>query len=69
VEIFNRWGVLVYETTQYNNTDNRFEGVSEGRTTVNKSSELPTGTYFYILEYTTTTGRTIKDSGYLYLSR
>jgi gliding motility-associated-like protein/uncharacterized repeat protein (TIGR01451 family) len=73
VEIYNRWGILVYETKNYDNESNAFDGYSHGRTTVSKSSGLPTGTYFYILNYTSvdlqgklTTNR--KD-GYLYLTR
>lgn len=69
VEIYNRWGTLVYETKQYNNADRSFRGLSEGKVTVNKSDALPTGTYFYILEYTNATGTLIKKDGYLYLSR
>ena len=69
VEIYNRWGVLVYETEQYDNASRRFEGISEGRATVDKSAELPTGTYFYILQYTTSDGDTISESKYLYLTR
>jgi hypothetical protein len=55
VEIYNRWGVLVFETTGYNNVTNAFNG-SRGRTTVSQSSGLPTGTYFYILNYTSVDG-------------
>jgi gliding motility-associated-like protein len=69
VEIYNRWGVMVYDTKQYDNGANSFKGVSEGRATVAKASELPTGTYFYILQYTTSEGQTVKKDGYLYLSR
>ena len=69
VEIYNRWGILVYETKNYDNLGRRFEGISEGRITVNKSSELPTGTYFYIIQYTTTDGQTVNKDGYLYLTR
>ncbi|WNM18414.1 HYR-like domain-containing protein [Flavobacterium capsici] len=69
VEIYNRWGILVYETTNYDNQTRRFEGISEGRATVSKSSELPTGTYFYIIQYTTTEGNTVTKNGYLYLTR
>ena len=69
VEIYNRWGVLVYETKNYDNNTRRFEGISEGRSTVSKSEELPTGTYFYIIEWTTPTGETFNKDGYLYLTR
>ncbi|MHC0443430.1 HYR-like domain-containing protein, partial [Flavobacterium sp. 3-210] len=73
VEIYNRWGILVFETTDYNNTTNAFDGISRGRTTVNKSEGLPTGTYFYILTYKSLDGNNViqynKKDGYLYLSR
>jgi gliding motility-associated-like protein/uncharacterized repeat protein (TIGR01451 family) len=73
VEIYNRWGVLVFETKGYNNTTNAFDGTSRGRTTVSQSSGLPTGTYFYILNYTSVDGtgqiQTNKKDGYLYLTK
>ncbi len=73
VEIYNRWGVLVYETKGYNNSDKSFKGFSEGRVTIDKSAGLPTGTYFYILNYTSVglQGELIpnKQQGYLYLTR
>ncbi|MDI5896084.1 gliding motility-associated C-terminal domain-containing protein, partial [Flavobacterium algoritolerans] len=71
VEIYNRWGVLVYETKGYNNTTNVFDGTSLGRTTVSQSTGLPTGTYFYILNYTSVDNdgkiMTNKKDGYLYI--
>ena len=73
VEIYNRWGVLVFETTNYNNQTNVFDGYSRGRTTISKSSGLPTGTYYYILNYTSVdlSGniQTNRKDGYLYLTR
>jgi gliding motility-associated-like protein/uncharacterized repeat protein (TIGR01451 family) len=73
VEIFNRWGVLVFETKNYNNQSNNFEGISRGRTTINQSSGLPAGTYFYILNYTSVDGNgdilTNQKDGYLYLTK
>ena len=73
IEIYNRWGVLVYETKGYNNTSNAFEGISAGRSTIKEANGLPIGTYFYILNYTSidNTGKTItnKKDGYLYLSK
>jgi gliding motility-associated-like protein len=69
VQIYNRWGVLVYETKNYDNNTRRFEGISEGRVTVSKSEELPTGTYFYIIEWTTSEGTKVTKDGYLYLTR
>jgi gliding motility-associated-like protein/uncharacterized repeat protein (TIGR01451 family) len=73
VEIYNRWGVLVFATRNYNNETNAFNGYSNGRTTVRRSSGLPTGTYFYILNYTSVdlNGdiQTNQKDGYLYLTR
>ncbi|MCG9792645.1 Ig-like domain-containing protein [Flavobacterium algicola] len=73
IEIYNRWGVLVYETKGYDNATNAFKGFSEGRTTISKSEGLPAGTYFYILNYTSLDGlnNSINNTidGYLYLAR
>ena len=69
VEIYNRWGVLVYETKQYDNETRVFKGISEGRVTVDKSAQLPTGTYFYVLNYTTKAGENKHVEGYLFLSQ
>jgi uncharacterized repeat protein (TIGR01451 family) len=70
VEIYNRWGVLVFERAHYNNNeDTAFKGISEGRVTVDKSQELPVGTYFYILKYRDSNSSAFEKSGYLYLNR
>ena len=73
VEIYNRWGVLVFETTKYDNETNAFEGYSKGRTTISKSDGLPTGTYYYILNYESVDGngnvQIKKQDGFIYLSR
>ncbi|WP_316632267.1 gliding motility-associated C-terminal domain-containing protein [uncultured Flavobacterium sp.] len=71
VEIYNRWGVKVFETDNYDSNGNVFRGFSEGRVTVSKDKMLPTGTYFYILNfrYSGPNTQTIKKSGYLYLTR
>jgi hypothetical protein len=69
VEIYNRWGILVYETNQYDNDSRAFRGISEGRVTLNKGAELPTGTYFYILNYTTKEGEAKHKEGYLFLNQ
>lgn len=69
IEIYNRWGILVYEARQYDNSSVVFRGQSEGRATVAKEKELPAGTYFYILKYRDTEGQNYEKSGYLYISR
>lgn len=70
VEIYNRWGVKVYETKHYDSDGNVFQGISQGRVSVNTAEKLPTGTYYYILnyEYQDPNGsRMIKKAGYLHL--
>jgi gliding motility-associated-like protein len=67
VEIYNRWGVKVYEAASYNESDVMFKGYSEGRGTVNKDAGLPAGTYFYILRYKKE-NEMINKTGYLYIS-
>jgi len=72
VEIYNRWGVRVYDTVGYDTNGNVFKGSSSGRATVTNEKVLPTGTYFYVIEYVYEKPgikpRTIKKAGYLYLS-
>ena len=50
VSIFNRWGDSVFETRNYDNniSEKRFEGFGKN------GNALPSGTYFYKIEYTTT---------------
>ena len=69
IEIYNRWGVLVYETRGYGQNGNYFRGISEGRVTISQSSELPVGTYFYVLKYRNNSGVSRERSGYLYINR
>ncbi|WP_413513342.1 gliding motility-associated C-terminal domain-containing protein [Myroides odoratus] len=55
VEIYNRWGVKVYETTNYDplgdGSTNVFTGYSEGKVTIDKKKKLPSGTYYYVVTY------------------
>jgi len=60
VTIYNRWGDVVFEISDYNNTDRSFKGQSE------RGKELPSGTYFYKIEFTS--GRATK-TGYLSLKK
>ncbi len=56
--IFNRWGNLVYEKLNYKNT---------WRGTFNKNTNLPDGTYYYLLELNDDKNRVF--TGYLELFR
>ncbi|MFD2567415.1 gliding motility-associated C-terminal domain-containing protein [Pseudotenacibaculum haliotis] len=67
LEVFNRHGVKVFGTNDYNETDNVFRGFSNARATVGRGEQLPTGTYFYILNYTYNSQR-IRKAGYLYIN-
>ena len=69
VQIFNRWGVEVYNAQNYNNANRAFRGISEGRVTVSQGEQLPEGTYFYVIEYIDDQNQTIKKAGYLYINR
>lgn len=71
VQIYNRWGVKVFESDNYGINGDLFDGFSRGRLTVNDFKQLPTGTYYYILDYQY--GNPIennrhKKAGFLYLS-
>ncbi|MGN7810579.1 gliding motility-associated C-terminal domain-containing protein, partial [Flavobacterium sp. 22659] len=69
VEIYNRWGVLVFDVDHYNNVDRVFKGYSFGRTTMKQSEGLPVGTYFYILKYKDSDSNPHETSGYLYINK
>nr|AOE13304.1 putative internalin [uncultured bacterium] len=72
VKIFNRWGVLVYETENYGilgGNNNLFVGISEGRITYEQSQELPTGTYFYIISFEDSNPGQSNYTGYIYINR
>ncbi|MFP4845430.1 gliding motility-associated C-terminal domain-containing protein, partial [Winogradskyella sp. PE311] len=63
LEIYNRWGNLVYSKEGYDNT---FDGTSNGRSVFNVNEKLPVGTYYYILNLGDGSDR---YSGWLYLMR
>lgn len=58
VMIFNRWGDLVWEGRNYNNTTVVFTGISKN------NAELPSGTYYYKIKFDKNT-----ETGYLELKR
>lgn len=66
VEIFNRWGTKLFETSNYDSNGNVFRGYSK-----NGSKLLPSGTYFYVLTYdynNNGTTESVEKAGYFYLS-
>ena len=68
LQIFNRWGVKVYDGTDYDNIRNVFDGRSRGRSTITVNDYLPSGVYYYIFEYETARGK-FTDRSYFYISR
>ncbi|WP_430906274.1 gliding motility-associated C-terminal domain-containing protein [Maribacter sp. 2-571] len=63
LQIFNRWGRLVYTAQNYENT---FDGNSNGTAIVRSQKRLPDGIYFYIL---TLSDIGIKHQGFLSLNQ
>lgn len=68
LEIYNRWGVKIFETRGYGINENWFTGYSNGRATVSKNSLVPSGTYFYVLSYEAGNSNWKQKTGYLYVS-
>jgi gliding motility-associated-like protein len=68
VEIYNRYGIKVFETSNYGANENWFRGISEGRVTIKSNEGLPTGTYFYVLKFKMSNGNYKDKTGYLYIS-
>ena len=58
--VFNRWGNTVYTAVNY---DNSWNGVSNGRTVIQKDEKLPTGTYYYALDL----GNGTVNKGWIYI--
>jgi gliding motility-associated-like protein len=51
VEIYNRFGQLVYKSSKYGIDNNYFYGDSNAGEVYKKNKKLPTGAYFYIINY------------------
>ncbi len=69
LEIYNRWGVKVFQASNYGRDGNLFKGISNGRTTIEEKDQLPVGTYYYLLEYVLESGERKSRAGYLYINR
>ena len=72
MQIYNRWGVLVWESRAYNESNNVFQGYANVGSVAGSGNLLPTGTYFYVLTFDANSkpinGETAY-TGYLYLNR
>jgi len=64
VSIYNRWGDVVWEDSNYNNTSVVFEGINKN------GGELPTGSYFYKIKFENRKGSLSSTvTGYISLKR
>lgn len=71
VRIFNRWGTKVYETKNYGENGNVFEGFANVKTVISGNQQLPSGTYFYVLELSAgedPESMSMSKTGYLYIN-
>ncbi len=76
LQVFNRWGTLVYRSTgdNYGDNDNWWDGTSNQASMVSIGQDLPNGTYFYVYKVeinAVDSGNTISKeySGYIELRR
>lgn len=65
LSVFNRWGVEVFNTQNYQND---FCCYSRGRITINENERLPSGTYYYKFEFVKPNGEVKNINGYLYIN-
>lgn len=65
LEVYNRWGNLVYKSIDYKND---WQGKSIGRATIKASDDLPVGTYFYLLKFGNS-NLSKKQKGWVYIHR
>ncbi|PKA99402.1 gliding motility-associated-like protein [Flavobacteriaceae bacterium MAR_2009_75] len=68
LQIYNRWGILLYETESYDTSGNQFIGMTSDQLSQGVEERLPSGTYFYLLNYEDTDGKHKMLKGYLYLN-
>ncbi|WP_188457474.1 choice-of-anchor L domain-containing protein [Psychroflexus planctonicus] len=69
VQIFNRWGVEVYSEKEYNNADVSFTGISNARASFNKEEGLPSGVYYYIVQFVNADEEREVRKGTLYIKQ
>lgn len=69
LEIYNRYGQLVYQAKNYGVDGTLFYGIANSGTTYKKGEKLPTGTYYYIITYNkSNTLTTDTKKGFLYIT-
>ncbi|MEL7159499.1 MAG: gliding motility-associated C-terminal domain-containing protein, partial [Bacteroidota bacterium] len=61
LEVYNRWGQLVYEAEDYDCSEDEGLTCFDGRT--NDGAALPAGPYYYVFEFTTAMGDRMQQRG------
>ena len=69
VKIFNRWGILIWETNGYDESLNVYKGEADTRMMVGSNNDTPSGIYFYLLTFSGENPGKDSYSGYLYINR
>lgn len=70
VTIVNRWGAKLFYAENYGVNGNVFKGYAQGKGVLNAGEQIPTGTYYYMIEYLKTTNGVSnwhRKTGYLHL--
>ncbi|MDQ6473081.1 gliding motility-associated C-terminal domain-containing protein, partial [Flavobacterium sp. LHD-80] len=67
IEIYNRWGIKVFEMENYGINGNVFNGYSDGRATYQRGQKLPTSTYYYILLVIDSNNTVHEQTGPIYI--
>ena len=62
VKVFNRWGVKVFDASNYVN------GSWGGESSEGGSGLLPSGSYYYVVEYVTAEGEAKTTTGWMYIN-
>lgn len=68
VSIYNRWGDLIFQTKGYNNQSKVFNGRANKLNSIG-GGELPSGTYFFLIENIPRNHQLKKRQGFLVLKR
>jgi len=68
LEVYNRWGNLVYEySNEGKENPEWWDGVSQGRVTIAAGEKVPDGTYYYIIDFKADDRAPLLD--WIYISR
>jgi uncharacterized repeat protein (TIGR01451 family) len=69
LQIYNRWGTLVFEKENYLHDADRFTGYANVKNAISQNDQLPEGTYFYIFRYLKLDNSWQEKNGWLYINK